>query len=241
MHNLEHGYTLLWYDDTVAKDATQLAVVKGIAGKFESSTENGRDKFIAVPWTGKDGKGFPQGTHVALTHWSMGGTHGHRDQQAASGSTARSRAARWCRASCGATPTPTPRSRSPCDRGSAATVASSSRRPAGTRASSATATPVSDARSPTTARTPTALPVTTAPASTTAPGISTLPDTVAPGPTRTPAETAEPPPTRAVGSTSAVSSTQHSAGCGPAGLGATPRTRSREAATRAAGVPTSRQ
>ncbi len=31
------------------------------------------DKFIALPWTSKDGKAFPSGTHVALTHWSAGG------------------------------------------------------------------------------------------------------------------------------------------------------------------------
>src|SRR4051812_16462323 len=34
VHNLEHGYTLLWYDATVAGNKTQLAAVKAIAGKF---------------------------------------------------------------------------------------------------------------------------------------------------------------------------------------------------------------
>ncbi len=71
VHNLEHGYSLLWYDDTIAKNSDQLAVVKAIAKKYEGTKLT--DKFIALPWTAKDGKAFPQGTHVALTHWSAGG------------------------------------------------------------------------------------------------------------------------------------------------------------------------
>jgi hypothetical protein len=71
VHNLEHGYTLLWYDDTVAADKDQVAVVKAIAAKFSGTKQT--DKFIALPWTAKDGKAFPSGTHVALTHWSAGG------------------------------------------------------------------------------------------------------------------------------------------------------------------------
>jgi Protein of unknown function (DUF3105) len=71
VHNLEHGYSLLWYDDTIAKNSDQLAVVKAIAKKYEGTKLT--DKFIALPWTAKDGKAFPKGTHVALTHWSAGG------------------------------------------------------------------------------------------------------------------------------------------------------------------------
>jgi len=71
VHNLEHGYTLMWYDDTLAKDKDQIAVIKAIAEKFSGSKQT--DKFIALPWTAKDGKAFPSGTHVALTHWSVGG------------------------------------------------------------------------------------------------------------------------------------------------------------------------
>ena len=71
VHNLEHGYTLLWYDDTVAKSSDELSQVKAIASKFEGSKLS--DKFIAIPWTKEDGKAFPSGTHIALTHWSAGG------------------------------------------------------------------------------------------------------------------------------------------------------------------------
>ena len=70
VHNLEHGYTILWYDQTVADNADQLSAVKAIATKFEGRKLS--DKFLAVPWTESDGKAFPDGAHVALTHWSMG-------------------------------------------------------------------------------------------------------------------------------------------------------------------------
>jgi hypothetical protein len=71
VHNLEHGYSLLWYDARIADDKDSLAVVKGIADKFVGRRPT--DKFIAVPWTARDGGPFPQGAHVALTHWSAGG------------------------------------------------------------------------------------------------------------------------------------------------------------------------
>lgn len=71
VHNLEHGYSLLWYDATVAKDAEQLAAVKAIAAKFSGTKQT--DKFIAVPWTSDEGEAFPKGMHVAMTHWSVGG------------------------------------------------------------------------------------------------------------------------------------------------------------------------
>jgi hypothetical protein len=71
VHNLEHGYNLLWYDDSVADDKDQVTVVKAIAAKFRGQKLT--NKFIALPWTAKDGKAFPSGTHVALTHWSVGG------------------------------------------------------------------------------------------------------------------------------------------------------------------------
>ena len=68
VHNLEHGYTILWYDATVAGNEDQLSAVRAIAAKFEGSQLS--SKFIAAPWTEDDGKAFPDGAHVALTHWS---------------------------------------------------------------------------------------------------------------------------------------------------------------------------
>jgi len=64
VHNLEHGYTILWYDDTLAKDSKELDAVKAIADKMKDQ------RFIAAPWTSKDGKGFPSGKHLALTRWT---------------------------------------------------------------------------------------------------------------------------------------------------------------------------
>ena len=69
VHNLEHGYNILWYDETIADDSDQLTQVKAIAEKFSGSDLE--DKFIAAPWTSDDGEAFPDGAHVALTHWSV--------------------------------------------------------------------------------------------------------------------------------------------------------------------------
>lgn len=69
VHNLEHGYNILWYDQTIADDPQKLAEIERLAAKFEGS-ENDPDKaFIAAPWTSADGGQFPPGKHVALTHW----------------------------------------------------------------------------------------------------------------------------------------------------------------------------
>jgi hypothetical protein len=72
VHNLEHGYTILWYDKTIADSSAAMDDLRGIASKLEGTT-NLRDKFKAVPWTSEDGKAFPKGQHVAFTHWSVGG------------------------------------------------------------------------------------------------------------------------------------------------------------------------
>jgi hypothetical protein len=72
VHNEEHGYTILWYDDTAAEDSHQMDQIRAIASKFAGTTDL-RDKFKAVPWTADDGKPFPSGQHIAYTHWSVGG------------------------------------------------------------------------------------------------------------------------------------------------------------------------
>jgi hypothetical protein len=73
VHNEEHGYTILWYDDSVAGNGAQMSQIRAIADKY-AGTDDLRDKFKAVPWTEDDGKPFPSGQHVAFTHWSVGGT-----------------------------------------------------------------------------------------------------------------------------------------------------------------------
>jgi hypothetical protein len=77
VHNLEHGYTILWYDQSVADDANELNVIDGIADKFRADSNNLRFKFIAAPWTSQDEKEsgkFPDGMHIAMSHWSAGGS-----------------------------------------------------------------------------------------------------------------------------------------------------------------------
>jgi len=71
VHNLEHGYTILWYDETIAGDDDQMLELRALADKL-AGTDNFRTKYIAAPWTPEDGKAFPDGKHIALTHWSLG-------------------------------------------------------------------------------------------------------------------------------------------------------------------------
>ncbi len=80
VHNLEHGYTIMWYDESIADDSAAMDEVKAIAKKF-TGTDNFRMKFKAVPWTSEDGKAFPDGQHVAFTHWSIGGAGEDLDNQ----------------------------------------------------------------------------------------------------------------------------------------------------------------
>lgn len=72
VHNLEHGYTIVWYDETIAEDDEAMTELRAVASKFPG-TDDYRNKFKAVPWTAEDGDPFPGDSHVALTHWSVGG------------------------------------------------------------------------------------------------------------------------------------------------------------------------
>ncbi|GGD27735.1 DUF3105 domain-containing protein [Nocardioides daphniae] len=72
VHNQEHGYTLLWYNEKVADDAAQMKELRGTAARFDG--DDMRNKFKVVPWTAEDGDPFPEGQNIALTHWSAGGT-----------------------------------------------------------------------------------------------------------------------------------------------------------------------
>jgi hypothetical protein len=66
VHSLEHGHTILWYDDTVKPGTEAYKDIQAIANKFE----DGSDKFMSAPWEKGDGGSFPSGKHVALTHWT---------------------------------------------------------------------------------------------------------------------------------------------------------------------------
>lgn len=72
IHNLEHGYTIVWYNPQAADDATTMDTLRAFTTKFPG-TANLRNKFIVAPWLSTDPGTFPKGTTVAYTHWSVGG------------------------------------------------------------------------------------------------------------------------------------------------------------------------
>jgi hypothetical protein len=65
VHSLEHGYTVIWYDETLAANGAAVADLKDIAAKYPLG-----DHVVIAPWTSKDGTAFPGGSHLALTHWT---------------------------------------------------------------------------------------------------------------------------------------------------------------------------
>lgn len=75
VHSLEHGHTVIWYDETLAGDTTRLAALNDVAEKLVVD-----DGVVIVPWisTGDkaDGGPFPDGAHLAMTHWTGEGTDG---------------------------------------------------------------------------------------------------------------------------------------------------------------------
>lgn len=65
VHELEHGYTLLWYDETIADDPAAMEDLEAVADRFPVG-----DRLMITPWTKADGADFPDGAHIALTHWT---------------------------------------------------------------------------------------------------------------------------------------------------------------------------
>ncbi|MFT4286864.1 DUF3105 domain-containing protein [Nocardioides sp.] len=78
VHNSEHGYNIIWYDETVAQDADEMSELRAIAAKFPGDS-NFRYKMLVVPWLASDaeevGSTFPDGQHIAFTHWSVDQTY----------------------------------------------------------------------------------------------------------------------------------------------------------------------
>lgn len=71
VHNLEHGYTILWYSEKVAGDDEKMRTVERIANSYSSTDLTG--KFIAAPYQAKDGgPAWPAGKEFALSHWGGG-------------------------------------------------------------------------------------------------------------------------------------------------------------------------
>lgn len=71
VHNLEHGYTILWYAESVTQDKAKLDVVERVAKTYSSSGQTG--KFIAAPYKSSDGgPPWPARKNFALSHWGGG-------------------------------------------------------------------------------------------------------------------------------------------------------------------------
>jgi hypothetical protein len=70
VHNLEHGYTILWYDGAKVKDTTLL---KDIADQGDKQTES-TGKFKVVEWDASRGT-FPADKPYALVHWAKDAGH----------------------------------------------------------------------------------------------------------------------------------------------------------------------
>jgi hypothetical protein len=70
VHNLEHGYTILWYDGSKVKDTSLLKDVANQANKLPESS----GKFKVVEWDASRGA-FPSATPYALVHWAKDAGH----------------------------------------------------------------------------------------------------------------------------------------------------------------------
>ena len=67
VHNLEHGYTILWYDATIK--GKQLDTLEDLAQSASNSDMAGPgNKFIVSAWDDSYGK-FPSGKHLGMSHW----------------------------------------------------------------------------------------------------------------------------------------------------------------------------
>ena len=70
VHNLEHGYTILWYDGTKVKDT---ALLKNIADQGNKLPDSA-GKFKVVEWDQSRGA-FPADKPYALAHWAKDAGH----------------------------------------------------------------------------------------------------------------------------------------------------------------------
>ena len=71
VHNLEHGYTVVWYtDDLPQTEVDQLEQISDIAREVDDTA----GKFIVSAWDDAYGD-FPEGKTVALTHWGAEQSH----------------------------------------------------------------------------------------------------------------------------------------------------------------------
>jgi hypothetical protein len=80
VHNLEHGWTIVWYSEQAAKDAATMEALEDLAAKLDADGQDPEANVIIAPWTSDDIGSFPKGKTIVLTHWSV---HGKWDQSEA--------------------------------------------------------------------------------------------------------------------------------------------------------------
>jgi hypothetical protein len=73
VHNLEHGYTVVWY--TASTPQAQVDQLKRIADLARKDKATGGGKFIVSAWDDSRGA-FPAGKTIGMSHW--GAQDGHR-------------------------------------------------------------------------------------------------------------------------------------------------------------------
>jgi Protein of unknown function (DUF3105) len=72
VHNLEHGYTIVWYtEDLPAAQQDELRRISELARDMDETA----GKFVVSAWDAGYGD-FPEGKQVAISHW--GASDGHR-------------------------------------------------------------------------------------------------------------------------------------------------------------------
>jgi hypothetical protein len=67
VHNLEHGYTIVWYSSNI--DKKQVKVLQSISKTFGKDDTNPANKFIAAPWDEATDGGAMPGKNIVITHW----------------------------------------------------------------------------------------------------------------------------------------------------------------------------
>jgi Protein of unknown function (DUF3105) len=72
VHNLEHGYTIVWYDDTIK--GAQLTALKNLSSSARARNETAPSKFIVSAWDDAYGN-FPAGKHLGISHWGAATSH----------------------------------------------------------------------------------------------------------------------------------------------------------------------
>ncbi len=66
VHSEEHGWTIVWYDETIAADDSSMQALFDTAREVDEADAT---KLVLMPWTRADGGALPDGAHISLTHW----------------------------------------------------------------------------------------------------------------------------------------------------------------------------